>query len=1105
MCAIFDDVTTKRTIPTRFVNGTPQTVKVEHRVFENKAGIHYADWNIVEVPLEDYTHPAFLRAALRTMCRVSVGRNHASRAFLVEHVAPFDTVLEILKNEKIHDDIRAAYANLVQQLYIDAGTLTEGELVLSRRWDDVRDKKASKERQNKIRGMNPRATRGSSGSGSKTSWNDELIKFVHSFFADASSKGVARLSLAADHHYHQLLHSKKTVSNVEKKAAEDAMEKECSHNCLTREVLHIAHAMVKFGFYSDISTGPKARKILQHDLLELLLGHSGENASGDEAHTDSHSHRIVTSTKAAALEVLRDLFHVYSNDLLTELLVAFRTEMASMTHHHLGAHAAGVLKSITMFSKASNKFLWFRGLGANSVDDETFAYMLLELCEYQDDALRMLAMELLMDSFNMKGALLGLLDKVTITADKEETAIMEGVEQRIELLLVKEHDDIESSHADMLPAMQWLSNQLEDTHRGGHSIIVFHQNMMRNEGALELVVQLLERHLDAKSAEDIAKLFKNPDIKHFYSMCFRFLGLCAHHNHENQKMFLEHHVFHFLQTMVKYGISAESVLTNVFQHESAGEHLAHKAVHLFVGNLWHHESCRTAAYFRMLSAAAAPGGSVDHDQQSRITKELFLHEREITRKKVLYGSAADKPFLFLYRLVKAESSAAKQRKTLKRAIKLLHAEKRELVQDHVFPGNGATYHDSFTLSDLTALLVSKSIAASAEEAGTLVAKIEAARVIYAVTGTPKSDALKPKQVYRFIQQAPTSALLEAGFGTKGSDSQFEASVEIASLFARLSDQNAESRAIICQDVLFGAVIYPLVNELFAEFSIRSKTACLKLARGLYLYHLDSEDIGLAEEEKEQLQEQTLKDAGDAGEETEGFGFAEVVENDGNTATGEEEVVSGFGFEEDKDEDEQKAQKMWLNANDDPTVYTKVGNAVQAEVAAVVGQLRVLVDPATLKTADPSFDLHLSDDFVINVLTPFLFGVMEHSIRPLESLAHFSGGAKLATTLSAAIESALKAVSQFYKLRQKLDVSGMGHVDHLARRHGARHLEHFINMIDVAEMSPVHLILQRHLDRFVVQQKKEKTQCVCSEYMIPQETTTEANRRCTAVMLTCAQY
>ena len=296
--------------------------------FKGTKGTHYADWKIVKVPLEDYTHPAFLRAALHTMCQVSVGRHHSSRDFLVKEIAPFETVLEILKNEEINDDIRAAYANLVQRLYVDAGTLTEGELVLSRRWDDVRDKKASTERQNKIKGMNPKAA---GGGGSKTKWNDELIEFINSFFADATARGVVRLSLKADHHYHQLLHSKTTVSHVEKQEAEEAMERECSQNCLTREVLHIAHAMVTFGFYSDARTGPKYRKQLQHDLLELLLGHSGENASGDEAHTDSHSHRIVTSTKAAALEVLRDLFHVYSNDLLTELLVAFRKEMQSLT------------------------------------------------------------------------------------------------------------------------------------------------------------------------------------------------------------------------------------------------------------------------------------------------------------------------------------------------------------------------------------------------------------------------------------------------------------------------------------------------------------------------------------------------------------------------------------------------------------------------------------------------------------------------------------------------------------------------------------------------------------------------------------------------------
>lgn len=49
-----------KTLPVKFLNGVAQKVKVEHRVFANNPGVHYADWQIVEVPLESYTHPKFL-------------------------------------------------------------------------------------------------------------------------------------------------------------------------------------------------------------------------------------------------------------------------------------------------------------------------------------------------------------------------------------------------------------------------------------------------------------------------------------------------------------------------------------------------------------------------------------------------------------------------------------------------------------------------------------------------------------------------------------------------------------------------------------------------------------------------------------------------------------------------------------------------------------------------------------------------------------------------------------------------------------------------------------------------------------------------------------
>jgi hypothetical protein len=90
----------------------------------------------------------------------------------------------------------------------------------------------------------------------------------------------------------------------------------------------------------------------------------------------------------------------------------------------------------------------------------------------------MVAMDLLIESFNLKGSLLDLLKQVTITADKEESLIMQGIQERNEILLVQEHLPIEKAYPVMLPIIEWLSSLLEDTHRGGHALVLFHQNMV---------------------------------------------------------------------------------------------------------------------------------------------------------------------------------------------------------------------------------------------------------------------------------------------------------------------------------------------------------------------------------------------------------------------------------------------------------------------------------------------------------------------------------------------------------------------------------------------------------------------------------------------------
>ena len=204
--------------------------------------------------------------------------------------------------------------------------------------------------------------------------------------------------------------------------------------------------------------------------------------------------------KTAALEVLSDLLHVYANDLISHMLEAFKVEfkhMRSSHRAHLNVKDDTELRA--EFSRRAHTFLWFRALDTGAVSEEVFAFEMLELCEYQDNELRLVAMKLLLDSFNLKGTILSLQDRITITADKEETIILEGIQSRKTRLAELEHEPITTSAAKMLPLIEWMNSLLEDTHRGGHSIIAFHQDMMRNEGVLAAINKLLEHHLGVQN------------------------------------------------------------------------------------------------------------------------------------------------------------------------------------------------------------------------------------------------------------------------------------------------------------------------------------------------------------------------------------------------------------------------------------------------------------------------------------------------------------------------------------------------------------------------------------------------------------------------------
>lgn len=286
----------------------------------------------------------------------------------------------VVANEAVDPRLRSAYVKLLHYLYIDAGTLQIRDLVLSRKWSDIEDKKHAAEIAKKMAKL-VEPDDGDEGGHNKLKWRDDLIAWVHAYFHD----GVDRLALTANAEHHAKLHGKLPYTGEALRDGETRVEAECHQNTLSKEVLRLVDAMVKYGFYSDRKMGQTLRKQLQHDLLELLLGTDGGTSSSEDAHhSDSHAHRIVTSAKSIAVHVLRDLLDVYTNDILSTLLKAFKTEFEHMKHHHLNAHADGALRSLACFKSSSTEFLWFRDLGRESgIPTDNFAYLMLELCEYQ--------------------------------------------------------------------------------------------------------------------------------------------------------------------------------------------------------------------------------------------------------------------------------------------------------------------------------------------------------------------------------------------------------------------------------------------------------------------------------------------------------------------------------------------------------------------------------------------------------------------------------------------------------------------------------------------------------------------------------------------------
>jgi hypothetical protein len=997
--------------------GGDMEVVVSLRVFDKaKTNNPFEKWEKKDIRLSQIANPEFYATVLYAVAEMSTGRHQKSRDFVAKNICPFDVCMAVLRDEDVDARIRKGFATLLRRVYINAGLIEKQTIVLSRRWDDITAEKPITAQKliieglindqygNQTRGNQTRG--GTTASTRKIPWYVEVMKWVHHYFSGSTVNNI--LSLEKERRF-------KLAKEETKKDAENDMDNETNLNEFTKEILGMVTYMIKFGFFR-VDPNPKGKKefwngkrncaVLSHNLIKLLgtplypsdtSDANGENA----ATTDSHTHRVVTSTKTAIIEALRVMLELHANDMVSSMLEVFKDEMEPLMkkNAHLGLPQDSKLKALPCFTN-KDQFLWFRQLGGTSnsmISEEEFVYLMLKHCEYEDDTLRLKAMELLLDTFNLKGKVLHLLDDCFITVDEEELKLLKGLDVRRKQIKESQRHQIETWKdvkaeqggttnllTAMLRDMQWMINKLElPPNKNAHAIIVFRQGVMRNNGLMETVVKLLERQLPAAEQEEdeVLKLLKaQPVIGRYYRRCFSYLRMCVRDNEANQAVMFKY--IPFLVRMCQYGIGAAASLSNIMAHKDAKRQLTHGITNELIENIFKEPKCRTAVYLKLVSALVKPGGRSDKHQQMLVANALFKDRTngEFDRFHKLYGLEGGRPEplvegelrvkegddLYLARLSAVGEKVGILRKKLEKHIKKLHQLKGELLDDIVHKENEATYKNAVYGYSMVDFFRKHKLVRTEPEGMNILKELLEAHVITAVTAKPVDFTLpkdKPEsashRVFRFLAEGADAQLTHDAYrhDTPGGATEF--AIELGVVLGHLADQNPHTRSQICEDLTFTAVTRPLTNpSTFGTFRLRTKRSVLELAQVLYFYETDADDAGL------------------------------------------DENLEGTA---------QKGVTAYT-----PLEYIKICNTIAQEVKAIAVPFEKLCGSA-FNPLDNGFDVGLQDDFMLDTLMPFALGLIDHSARAL-SLAD----AEMDPKVTGAVDDVIVQCIAYFGKRQQCD-------------------------------------------------------------------------------------
>lgn len=211
-------------------------------------------------------------------------------------------------------------------------------------------------------------------------------------------------------------------------------------------------------FYDDVAD----RRKVQQNLLNMLF--KSAQTTKRNTHVQGHAHDVVTSTKAVVCTVLTQLLHIRSNDILTDVLEMFKDECTNAR-----SQSSMALESL---NKGGNDkrtwgdFVWIHEFRAGEQTDENFVALMLELCEYNNDTLRIAAMDLLLQTYTTKGDLLQHLKETEMFIDDTEIKTQKKLKHTIVRLTHCEHEDIFDGliQTRMIEHVEWLNSLVLTVH-----------------------------------------------------------------------------------------------------------------------------------------------------------------------------------------------------------------------------------------------------------------------------------------------------------------------------------------------------------------------------------------------------------------------------------------------------------------------------------------------------------------------------------------------------------------------------------------------------------------------------------------------------------------